>query len=67
MVPKILVKMAAGGASNVSLSARLNANREDRKAWTINGLTPYFFTLYLKPARKIFQFVNKEQLRRVFF
>jgi len=66
-VPKVLVKMAAGGASNVSLNARLNANREDRRAWAINGLTPYFFTLYLKPARKIFQFINKEQLRRAFF
>src|SRR5207237_1538346 len=66
-VPKVLVKMAAGGASNASLSGRLKANMEDRKAWAINGLTPYFFTLYLKPARKIFQFINKEQLRRVFF
>lgn len=66
-VPEVLVKMAAGGASNVSFSGRLKANREDRKAWLINGLTPYFFTLYLKPARKIFQFINKEQLRRVFF
>ncbi len=66
-VPKVLVKMAAGGASNVSLSARLSANREDRKAWSINGLTPYFFTLYLKPARKIFQFIHKEQLRKAFF
>jgi glycosyltransferase involved in cell wall biosynthesis len=66
-VPKVLVKMAAGGASNVSLSARLKGNREDRQAWAINGLTPYFFTLYLKPARKIFQFINKEQLRKVFF
>ncbi|MGN6618799.1 MAG: glycosyltransferase family 2 protein [Ilyomonas sp.] len=66
-VPEVLVKMAAGGASNVSFSGRLKANREDRKAWLINGLTPYFFTVYLKPARKIFQFINKEQLRRVLF
>lgn len=66
-IPKVLVKMAAGGASNISLGARLKANSDDRKAWALNGLTPYFFTLFLKPARKIFQFLNKEQLRRAFF
>lgn len=66
-VPKVLVKMATGGASNVSFKGRLKANKEDRKAWQINGLRPYFFTLYLKPARKIFQFINKEQLKRIPF
>jgi len=45
--------------SNASLMNRIRANREDRQAWRINGLKPYFFTLYLKPLRKITQFIKK--------
>lgn len=58
-IPEVLVKMRDGGMSNVSLSNRLKANREDREAWTINGLKPYFFTRWLKPLRKVFQFINR--------
>lgn len=54
--PQTLVKMRVGGKSNVTLSNRLRANQEDRMAWIVNGLTPYFFTLWLKPLRKIPQF-----------
>jgi len=53
---KVIVKMRLGGKSNKSLANRIKANLEDRKAWTINNLKPYFFTLYLKPIRKIKQF-----------
>ncbi|WP_219223184.1 glycosyltransferase family 2 protein [Pedobacter antarcticus] len=56
-LPEVLVKMRIGGASNSSLKNRLAANREDRRAWKLNGLTPYFFTITLKPLRKIFQFI----------
>lgn len=56
-LPEFLVKMRMGGASNASLSRRIKANREDRLAWQMNGLTPKFFTLALKPLRKINQFV----------
>ena len=58
-LPRVIVKMRTGGASNASFRNRLKANKEDRQAWQINGLKPYFFTLYLKPLRKIFQFINK--------
>ncbi len=58
-VPRVLVKMRAGGASNVSLAARLRANHHDRLAWTVNGLKPFWFTLYLKPLRKIGQFLMR--------
>lgn len=58
-LPEVLVKMRAGGMSNASLKNRLRANREDRMAWKMNGLQPYFFTLYLKPARKVFQFLTR--------
>jgi glycosyltransferase involved in cell wall biosynthesis len=56
-LPEITVKMRVGGKSNVSVSNRLNANLEDRKAWKINGLKPRFYTLYLKPLRKLLQFI----------
>jgi glycosyltransferase involved in cell wall biosynthesis len=56
-IPEVLVKMRIGGMSNASLKNRLRANREDRKAWEINGLKPYFFTLYLKPLRKLNQWL----------
>lgn len=56
-LPEVLVKMRIGGISNSGLRNRLRANQEDRKAWDINGIQPYFFTLFLKPARKLLQFV----------
>lgn len=58
-LPEVFVKMRTGGASNATLGKRLKANREDKKAWAINNLKPYFFTIPLKPVRKIFQFIFK--------
>ena len=55
-IPGILVKMRIGGVSNASLLSRLRANRMDRNAWTVNGLTPRSWTLIMKPVRKILQF-----------
>ena len=54
---EVLVTMRTGGVSNRTLHHRLAANREDRKAWQLNGLRPFFFTIWLKPLRKIAQFV----------
>jgi len=51
------VKMRVGGKSNANIQNRVNANLEDRKAWQINQLKPHFFTLYLKPLRKVFQYL----------
>lgn len=56
-LPEYTVKMRVGGKSNVSLRNRILANLEDRRAWKINGLKPRFYTLFLKPLRKIFQFM----------
>lgn len=53
---KTLVKMRIGGMSNASLKNRIKANKEDRKAWEINNIEPYPFTLFLKPLRKIVQY-----------
>ncbi|MCE7059957.1 glycosyltransferase family 2 protein [Dyadobacter sp. CY343] len=57
-LPKVLVKMRSGGVSNSSFKNRIQANRNDLKAWRTNELTPKFYTLWLKPIRKIFQFIR---------
>jgi glycosyltransferase len=55
-VPEVLVKMRVGGKSNVSIANRIRANREDKKAWIINGLRPGLFTMIRKPFSKLSQF-----------
>ncbi len=58
-LPEFIIKMRVGGKSNLSLKNRIHANNEDRKAWKINGLKPYFYTTYLKPLRKIIQLFKR--------
>ncbi len=60
-LPEVLVQMRTGGMSNVSWRNRLRANREDRRAWRLNGLRPYFFTLWWKPLRKLAQYFTHTQ------
>lgn len=61
-IPEVLVKMRIGGTSNASLKSRLLANRMDRKAWQVNDLKPYPWTLALKPIRKIPQYFLKKKI-----
>jgi len=56
-IPEVLVKMRVGGVSNVSWANRLRANKMDRKAREVNGLKPYPWTLWMKPVRKIPQWI----------
>lgn len=56
---KITIKMRIGGVSNRTLRNRIVANKMDQMAWKINDLKPYWFTLYLKPLRKIWQYIKK--------
>jgi len=58
-LPEIVTVMRVGGVSNKNVKNRLKANQSDRVAWELNGLKPYWFTLWLKPARKVLQFVNR--------
>ena len=58
-IPKTIVLMRAGGVSNASLRHRINAHKEDWKAWRMNGLKPNLFTLLAKPLRKLPQFLHK--------
>jgi glycosyltransferase len=58
-LPEVLVKMRVGGKSNVTVKNRLKANREDKRAWKVNGLKPGLFTFIRKPLSKISQFFSK--------
>jgi len=58
-LPQILTKMRVGGKSNMSIANRLKANKEDRKAWEMNGLKVSKLTLIRKPLSKIGQFIKK--------
>ena len=58
-IKQVIIKMRMGGVSTASLQNRLKANSQDRLAWKINGLDPYFFTLYMKPLRKLGQFLKR--------
>lgn len=55
-IPEVLVGMRVGGKSNVSFKNRLLANKEDQKAWELNGLRMPWYTPIFKPLRKIVQF-----------
>jgi glycosyltransferase involved in cell wall biosynthesis len=57
-LPEFIVKMRVGGQSNASIQNRVKANNEDRMAWKLNEVKPYFFTLIIKPLRKLTQFLN---------
>lgn len=59
-IEEVIVLMREGGLSNRSFKHRLDANRDDRRAWTINGIQPKFYTLFLKPLSKLLQFVLKD-------
>jgi glycosyltransferase involved in cell wall biosynthesis len=55
-LPEVLVLMRTGGVSNASFGNRIRANREDRKAWQVNGIKPALLTLIRKPLSKLKQF-----------
>jgi glycosyltransferase len=58
-LPAELVRMQAGGASNRAFANRLRAHAMDRRAWTVNGVRPYPWTLLCKPLRKVPQWFSR--------
>jgi hypothetical protein len=54
-LPKIITRMKIGGVSNITWKQRWKANRADKKSWQINQIQPKWFTLILKPLRKVSQ------------
>jgi hypothetical protein len=59
-IAEVLVRMRVGGASNATIQGRLKANRMDRRAWEVNGLQPYPWTIAMKPLRKVVQYVRRQ-------
>ncbi len=55
-INETMVNMRMGGISNKNLKNRLRANKEDQRAWLLNGLNMPWYTPILKPARKLTQF-----------
>lgn len=58
---RVLVYMREGGMSNTTIASRIRGNKEDKLAWKINNLNPHFYTTYMKPLRKIKQFISKKK------
>lgn len=54
-----IILMRMGGQSNASIKNRVQANKEDRLAWKLNGLKPAAFTFVRKPLGKLKQFIKK--------
>ena len=57
-LPKLVVKMRVGGASNVTMARRLRANRRDYLAMKINEIPLPLVVSVLKPLRKLPQFYS---------
>lgn len=58
-IPEVLTVMREGGISNASIRNRLKGNSEDARAWAQNDLKPLVVTRYLKPLRKLMQYISK--------
>lgn len=58
-IPKVLVKMRAGGTSTPGLYT-VKAVIENYRAWKVNGLRPNPYTFILKPLSKILQYKSRQ-------
>ena len=56
-LPQVLVKMRTGGNSDGGFIRRMRGLMEDYRAWRANGLSVPFYTVPLKPLRKIPQLI----------
>jgi glycosyltransferase len=56
-LPHTLVCMRTGGISNATFRNRISAHVMDWKAWRVNGLLPYPWSLVFKPLRKLLQWL----------
>ena len=58
-IPRVLVKMRAGGASNKSMKNILRKSYEDYRARKMNNLQGNYYAVFLKNISKIPQFLNR--------
>jgi glycosyltransferase involved in cell wall biosynthesis len=56
-LPRVLVYMRSGGTSNRNIRNRIRAHMEDYRAWSFNGIRPKWYTIVLKPVRKVLQYL----------
>lgn len=56
-IPQVQVFMEVGGVSNANVKNRLNANKEDQRAWEVNDLKMPWLLPILKPLRKVGQWL----------
>ena len=56
-IPEIIVKMRLGGESNQSIKNIIKANIESYNAWKMNDLPPPFYLPFIKPLKKLKQFL----------
>jgi glycosyltransferase len=61
-LPKMIVKMRMGGASNKNINQRIRANRRDYLAMKQNSIPMPFMVSILKPLIKVHQFNVKTNL-----
>lgn len=62
-IPKLMVIMRAGGASNASILNRIKVNIWIRRAWRINGLKPKPWTMITRYLDKAPQYFGKNKVR----
>ena len=62
-LPKIIVKMRVGGASNQGIKNIIQANKESYVAWNDNQLKISLIQFLRKPFSKILQYVGKNNER----
>lgn len=58
-LPKLMVHMQSGGVSNGNLSKRTSAWGNDYKAMKVNGIAFPIFALFMKPLRKVKQYLAR--------
>ncbi len=63
-LPRVIIKMREGGNSSNGLNTRYKANMEDRWSWRVNDLKMPFYSMYLKPIRKIKQFYIPSKIKK---
>lgn len=54
---RVTVHMRAGGHSNRNVIGRIKAHIEDYRAWSYNQKRPKWYTIILKPLRKVWQYI----------
>ena len=59
-IPKVLVHMRTGGASNASLKSRLTTIRMANLSWQVNDLKPLPWTLTFRLLSKIVQYTRMQ-------